>query len=63
MTYTVLHNHLHLVLRSRPDVDVAWCDVMSTFGQMFKGAVGTPESRAQEAIRNGQQWPCAREIR
>jgi REP element-mobilizing transposase RayT len=26
LTYTVLHNHLHLVLRSRPDVVAAWPD-------------------------------------
>ena len=26
LTYTVLHNHLHLVLRSRPDVVAAWSD-------------------------------------
>ena len=27
LTYTVLSNHLHLVLRSRPDVVAAWSDV------------------------------------
>jgi hypothetical protein len=26
LTYTVLHNHLHIVLRSRPDVVAAWTD-------------------------------------
>lgn len=27
LTYTVLHNHLHTVLQSRPDVVAAWSDV------------------------------------
>ena len=26
LTYTVLSNHLHIVLRSRPDVVKAWSD-------------------------------------
>jgi len=38
-----------------------WCDVVRKFGRVFKRAAGTPESLAQEAIRCGQGWLCARE--
>ncbi len=53
--------HLALIL-SRIGLDArAWCDVVQKFGRVFKRAAGTPESLAQEAIRSGQRWLCARE--
>ncbi len=38
-----------------------WCDVVRKFRRVFKRAARTPESLAQEAIRCGQAWRCARE--
>lgn len=38
-----------------------WCDIVRKFGRVFKRAAGTPESLAQEAIRCGQSWLCAKE--
>ncbi len=54
-------SHLAPIL-SRIGLDAnAWCDVVNKFGRVFKRAAGTPESLAQEAIRTGQRWLCARE--
>jgi|TARA_R110002072_G_scaffold161403_1_gene312912 hypothetical protein len=38
LTYTVLSNHLHVVLRSRPDVMAAWPD--EAVGSCVKGKWG-----------------------
>lgn len=57
----VIPSHLAPIL-SRIGLDArGWCDVVKKFGRIFKRAAGTPESLAQEAIRSGQQWLCARE--
>ncbi len=57
----VIPKHLAPIL-SRIGLDATvWYDVVLKFGRMFKRAAGAPESLAQEAIRNGQQWLCARE--
>ncbi|TWU59470.1 hypothetical protein Poly51_22580 [Rubripirellula tenax] len=57
----VIPDHLGPIL-TRIGLDACgWCDVVSRFGRMFKRAAGTPESLAQEAIRSGQRWICARE--
>jgi hypothetical protein len=57
----VIPEHLAPILR-RIGLDArAWCDVVQKFGRVFKRAAGTPESLAQEAIRSGQRWLCARE--
>jgi hypothetical protein len=51
-----LENWVHFGLDAR-----AWCDVVQKFGRVFKQAAGMPESLAQEAIRSGQRWLCARD--
>jgi len=53
--------HLASIL-SRIGLDAhGWCDVVRKFGRVFKRAAGTPESLAQEAVRCGPSWLCARE--
>tara|TARA_R110002049_G_scaffold72490_7_gene187560 strand:+ start:145433 stop:146086 length:654 start_codon:yes stop_codon:yes gene_type:complete len=54
-------DHLAPVLTSIGLDAAGWCDVVRKFGRIFKRAAGTPESLAQEAIRCGQEWLCARE--
>jgi len=53
--------HLAPILRRIGLDPPGWCDVVRKFGRVFKRAAGTPESLAQEAIRCGQSWLCARE--
>ena len=33
LTYTVMNNHIHLILRSRPDVVRAWSDEQNLFAK------------------------------
>ncbi len=57
----VIPKHLAPIL-SRIRLDAtAWREVVSKMGRMFKRVTGSPESLAQETIRSGQQWLCARE--
>ncbi len=54
-TYTVLHNHLHIVLRSRPDVVTAWSDVdvAQRWLRLFpnrRKQDGSPETPTQQEI-------------
>jgi REP element-mobilizing transposase RayT len=56
LTYTVLSNHLHLVLRSRPDVVAAWTDdeVARRWLKLFpqrRTEDGSPESPSAEEIK------------
>lgn len=55
LTYTVLSNHLHLVLRSRPDVVQTWSDedVARRWWQLFpqrRAADGSAEQPAKDEI-------------
>ncbi len=55
LTYTVLHNHLHVVLRSRPDVVAAWTDeeVARRWLRLFprrRKKDGTPETPTKPEV-------------
>ena len=55
LTFTVMHNHIHLVLRSRPDVSQTWTDREVARRFLKLGAVraraGQSVSEAEEEAR------------
>ena len=59
LSYAVMSNHLHLVLRTRPDVVVAWSDEEVAFrwlrlfpGQRLEEHLGDPSEVAVEMLLN-----------
>lgn len=68
LTYCVMNNHLHLVLRSRPDVVAAWSDqeVARRWLRLFpkrRGSEGPPEPADPEIHRIVSQPDVLAEIR
>ncbi len=58
--YSVMSNHLHLVLRNRPDVAEQWSDdEIALRGQGFSRPVTMP--RASPSSPPGSTWPCSRQ--
>ena len=49
-------DHLEPILKRIGIVSSGWCDLIQQFGRLFKRAVGSPQSLANEAKARGQKY-------
>ena len=49
-------DHLEPILKRVGIVSSGWCDLIEQFGRLFKRAVGSPQSLADETEARGQKY-------